>query len=157
MKTGLVLIISALVLLCGCVGNSVVETAMTTTTTPSSVETSEKWTISLVISDMIPKELTIKEDGTIQLAEGDNVKSHSINIEEVDAIKKRITDIGFFSMNPVNEGDGCCDFVPHNITVTREGEAHSVYCYNQCPEGFDQLAYNIKSLWPEEIIVEGFA
>ena len=111
----------------------------------------------LKIHDSLPKNLTLQDDGTLTFTEGENTNSVKLSPEEVDSLKQYILDNNFFSMKEKYEGGGCCDFIAHTITVSIGDKKHSVYCYNDCPEEFNNIKEKIKSLWPDKIQYMGWA
>lgn len=114
-------------------------------------------TVELGIHDLVPKTLVIQNDGTVTFKEGNKTNETKISSEEVEYLKKYISDGDFFYLRENYEGSGCCDFIAHTINITMGYRTHAVYCYNECPRDFEDIKDKIKSYWPGEITYTGFA
>lgn len=116
-----------------------------------------EWTLRLDINDSLPKSVVVHEDGLVEYLEGSVSHNTTIGHERVDALKQTAVESGFFQLNGEYRGSRCCDFIPHTITVYAGDRTVRVYCYNQCPDGFEVLKEAIKDAWLEEIDYQGFA
>lgn len=109
------------------------------------------------IQDSSPKSLVLKRDGTLEFWDNKLVKSTKLTKPEVQALRARIFDSGFFDLNDRYEGSKCCDFIAHTITVHTTERTKSVYCYNECPGEFDSVRKLLMESWPEKIVYNGWA
>lgn len=116
-----------------------------------------EWTFKLDINDSSPKSILVHENGLVEYSEGGETRSATIPPGRVEALKQKAVDCGFFQLNGEYRGSRCCDFIPHTITVYAGDRTVRVYCYNECPAGFDALKQALKEAWPEDIVYLGFA
>jgi hypothetical protein len=116
----------------------------------------ENFTVKLTIHDSTQKSLTINGDGSAVFTEGADSQTITVSGEKLDSLKMQIEESKFFTLEDKYPGSGCCDFVANTVEITLKGQTKTVYCYNQCPAEFDELVKQIKSLWPEEIKINGW-
>jgi len=117
----------------------------------------ETFTVELQIHDSVAKSLVIQNDGTMILKEGDKTSQIKISPQDVESLKKYISDNNLFSLKERYEGRGCNDCVAHTLIVTMGDTTHTAYCYDECPKKFSDIVEKIKSLWPEKIQYVGFS
>ncbi|MDD5112288.1 MAG: hypothetical protein PHG85_07070 [Candidatus Altiarchaeota archaeon] len=118
---------------------------------------SSDWTFRLDVNDSLPKTVIVYGNGTVSYTEGGTTRSAAIAPERVQSLKQSAIDGGFFSLNGAYAGTGCCDFIAHEITISSGGRTVRVYCYNECPAGFNTLKDALKEAWPGVIAYRGFA
>ncbi|HLD59560.1 MAG TPA: hypothetical protein VI912_01085 [Candidatus Bilamarchaeaceae archaeon] len=156
------------ILLLGCVTNPSVpsdnnktvdanDTSSNASAVPKQPSFVGNMSVTLEIDDSVPKSLVIQNDGTVVFTEGDTTNQIKISSKEMESLEQSIIENDFFSLNERYEGSGCCDFIGNTIIVILGNNTHSVYCYNDCPENFNEVERKIKSTWPHTIQYVGFA
>ena len=133
----------------------------------------------LEIHDNSPKSLFIQNDGNVILTELDTIfvpnlpegekypwkqtqKTVQVSLKEIESLKQVILENKFFSLKERDKEDEeifCKDAIGNTITITIGNNTRSVYCAGciNCPKEFENVLEKIKSLWPYEIEVIGFA
>ena len=131
----------------------------------SHTSSAENLSFELKINDVNnPKILTLQNE-TLTLAEVDylhpqefkNVKSVKLSAKQLDSLKKTILDNRFFSLKEKYENKGLMDGIGYNLSITMNDKSHSVFCYGEYPERFNEVLDKVLSLWPEQIEIYGGA
>lgn len=113
--------------------------------------------LELKIHDGFPKSLTLENDGIFIFREGEKTDSVKLSKAQMDSLKQFILDNNFFSLKEKYDDIFTLDLIAHTITIKIGDKNHTVYCYNGCPEGFNNILEKIISLWPKKIQYRGLA
>lgn len=105
--------------------------------------------------------ITIKNTGNI-MYEGrrhifinDNtgwLSSKTISSQQYIDLAEFIENSGFFSLNETYKDDLLQDETGYTITVTKDAQQTSVYCYGECPDDAVEIREQILELWGKDIL-----
>lgn len=86
---------------------------------------------------------------TIESTEDGVVREGAVDPGALAAVTALVDEVGFFDLetNYIPEDGTCCDLIAYVITVTKDGQTHSVRASNEnMPDGFRTLLRQLQAL-----------